>query len=114
MTNRSRQRQLGEIVREDAVDIVQVGSGHGFLGLHHFDRVGDPGMRLQLVRQHHTALAVDIQGLAPAVERDLEFLPLRRIRRKACDQALDLGQQARLGQRLERVVDVVGNSGADR
>ena len=39
-------------------------------------RVGDPGMRLQLVRQHHPAFAVDVQGLAPAVKRDLEFLPL--------------------------------------
>src|SRR5262249_17847138 len=36
------------------------------------DCVGYPGMGLQLVGQHHPALAVDLDGFAAAVERHLK------------------------------------------
>src|SRR5262249_1173365 len=66
------------------------------------DRIGDAGMRLQSLRQHHPALAVDLERLARPVERDCELLPLVRIRRKLLDQLVDLGEQ-RIAARIDRL-----------
>ena len=52
-----------------------------------------PAWRLQRVREDHASLAVDLQRLARAVERERESVPLVRIGREALDQRLDLGEQ---------------------
>ena len=57
------------------------------------DLVGDAGVGLQFVAQHHSAFPIHLQGLARAVERHRELFPLLRVGRKLIDQSFDLRQQ---------------------
>src|SRR6516162_4411485 len=56
-------------------------------------RVLDAGVGFQFVAQNDPAFAVDLQGLARAVERDQKFFALVRVGRIAPDQALDVREQ---------------------
>ena len=64
-------------------------------------RVGDPRMGFEGLGELNAALAVDLQRLAGAIERQRKLLALIRIRRKARDQRLDLRQQ-RIAAGIER------------
>src|SRR5262245_29763857 len=56
-------------------------------------RLRDAGVGLQLIRQDHPPLAVDLQCLAGSIKRDQKFLARVRIRRITSDQAFDVRQQ---------------------
>ena len=65
-------------------------------------RAANAGMRFQRVRQYDTPLAVELECLAGAVERERELLALFRVRRKPPDQRFDLRQQT-IATRVERM-----------
>ncbi len=55
--------------------------------------VGNAGMRLERIGEYDAALAVDLERLAGAVERQRELLAAVGIGREAGDQRLDIGKQ---------------------
>src|SRR6187549_3799381 len=57
------------------------------------DGVRDRSVSLQFVAQDHPALAVHLQRLARAVERDRELFPFLRVERIALDHPFDLGEE---------------------
>ena len=68
---------------------------------HKRHRIGNRRMGFQCLGELNTALAVDLQRLAGAVERQRKLLALVRIGRKTRDQPFDLRQQ-RIAAGVER------------